>query len=205
MALIARKKKGLTDKQQAYMDILIEEYGGFVPYGEKKKIAERIGCSTAYISQMDRGDCTLWTEEYKRRIQDVIPLSDPVVRAAQLQRIYSDVVERRQKKGMALSSKDPVDILDTMGRTQPAVNATQNIGQQTVFNIGGLSDERLTELIVGLERLLREGDLEQLQRLGDIIDGSATDIDDASPDSIGGDEGGEAEAGRTEGWSVSQD
>jgi hypothetical protein len=53
------------------MDILVEEYNGELPlpYGEKSKIARRLGCSLPTLSKLGGGENLAWTEELKRRRQ----------------------------------------------------------------------------------------------------------------------------------------
>jgi len=174
MALEALKAKGseLTDIQQQYLDILIDEYGGFVPFGEKKKIAERIGCTTAYLSNLDHGQCHAFIKEKRKRLRDAIPMADDLVQLSTLQWILEDTMDARMKdRSRPLSSKDPVDIIDmirkvTQGPKQ-SINATQNV--KTTFDFSNLDDEALSNAIKVLTSALREGDIPK--ELGDIVEG----------------------------------
>jgi hypothetical protein len=146
------------------MDILVEEYsGGWVlPYGEKSKIARRLGCSLPTLSKLDGGGNLAWTEELSRRRQQVIPLLHRDARAALLQHILQESMTEKQRAGRPLSSKDPVDIIAELRKdSQPVagrIEATQNIYQQNIFGVDGLSDEKLSRKIEMVEQLLRMDD-----------------------------------------------
>ena len=177
------------------MDILVEEYsGGWVlPYGEKSKIARRLGCSLPTLSKLDGGGNLAWTEELSRRRQQVIPLLHRDARAALLQHILQESMTEKQRAGRPLSSKDPVDIIAELRKdSQPVVGkfeATQNIYQQNIFGVDGLSDEKLSRKIETVEQLLRMDDdtigamlqlLEEKERDefgdGDIIEAEFADV-----------------------------
>lgn len=164
-----------------------------LPYGEKSKIARRLGCSLPTLSKLDGGGNLAWTEELSRRRQQVIPLLHRDARAALLQYILQESMAEKQKAGRPLSSKDPVDIIAELRKdSQPTVGkieATQNIYQQNIFGVDDLSDEKLSRKIEMVEQLLRMDDdaigamsqlLEARERDeigdGDIIEGEFADV-----------------------------
>ena len=202
MALKAlqRQRSGrITELQQQYLDIVIGEYGGFVPYGEKAKIARRLDCNASYLSEIDGGVNPTWTKEYQRRLREAIPLANTAVQLGALQKLYEDSVEHRKKNGKPLTSKDPVDIISEVRKVSQgpahlqALEAIQNVDQSTTFNFTGLSDESLSETIELLVKTLRSGGLEDV---GEIIEGQFAEI---TADSIRGLEVGTGEEGLAEG------
>lgn len=180
MALEALKKhkNELSGLQQQYLDIVIEEYGGFVPHGEKAKIAERLGCSAAYLSSLDHGVSALFLKEKRRRLRDAVPLADDLVQLSTLQWIFEDSVKARQEQQKTLSSKDPVDIIDLIRKVsqgpKQSISATQNI--KTTFDFSDLDDETLSNAIKVLTKALREGEIPE--ELGDIVDGEVVESEE---------------------------
>lgn len=167
MALNPRKHRQFTDNQKAILEVVVNDYGGFVTHGHTQKIADRVGCSISTVSKLLTGKNPEWTAEKSRRIRDVIPLMEPEQQAALLQKMLSDSLEHREKRARPMTDKDPVDILAEIRKTsqQPAVHvqATQNIIQQNVFGeLGDMSDEQLSKSLRLVEQLMRaDGDTQE--------------------------------------------
>jgi len=177
---LERRKKGLTELQEQYLDIIVHEYGGYVPHGEKTKIADRLGCSLSYLSRLDNGELPNFTKEKRRRIREVIPMADDLMQLAQLQSLYDSAVDSRTKQNLRLTDRDPVDIIDVARKVTQGTSAgkkmeaTQNI-QSTTFNFSDMDSESLSQAIQLIERVLRGGGIEQLES---IIDGSFEVLDE---------------------------
>jgi len=190
MALRALRKKreGFSDLQQQYLEVVINDYGGFVPHGEKKAIAKRLGCSLSYLSQLDGGLVPLWKEEYERRVIEAYPLANTAVQLAQLQKIYEDAIDRRIKRGVALTGKDPVDVISEIRKIaqgpvhQQHIEAVQNVDHSTTFNFGDVSDEMLSRAMELVTQKLRTGETGDFS---DIIEGRFSDITQGNADGDG--------------------
>ena len=193
MVYLDSKNRGkeLTEIQDKYIDILVDRYflyWGNVPHGHKKKIAEELGCTVSYLTQLDSGANPFWIEQRNRRFRERVPLGDPMAQLAVLQEMLDDALDRRRSEDLPLTKADPVGIvevarkithgqayLETMEQTRrPAVNAT--------FNFEGVTDEQLSRVMEYLSRKIREGD--DLGELGDIIEGSYEPIGDGSVEGI---------------------
>jgi hypothetical protein len=180
MALRAVQKRGtrLTELQQKYLDIVIERHGGVLPHGVRAGIARELGCSRGTLYALDGGSSEVWTREYKRRLQDVIPLLNPIAQARALQKMFDSATSSRELQGKALTSKDPVDVLAEMRKLTQGPRGDQVIHQNTqvntaTFNFGDISDEELTKVVQSLTKLLRSDGLEES---GDIIEGAVKSI-----------------------------
>lgn len=181
MALVALQekrsgKKELTDLQEQYLDILLEEYGGIVPHGEKTKIAERLGCDVSYLSQMDCGHHPAFTREKERRLRENIYMDDPIAQISALQRMLESVIDARKREGLPLTKKDPVDVVDTIRKISQGEAANKRPSSQTaVFNFQGMGDKELSDAIDKITGMLRSGDTEDIQQ---VIDGSYKEVDE---------------------------
>lgn len=165
---LERREKELTDLQQDYLDIIVEEYGGYVPHGEKRKIADRLDCSPTYLSSLDNGKNKRFLQEKRRRIREVIPMADQLMQLSQLQALYDSAVGARKKGNLPLTDRDPVDIIDVARKVnqspgKSSFEATQNINQSTTFNFAEMDGESLSQAIELIERVLRGGDIDQLE------------------------------------------
>jgi hypothetical protein len=194
MAYPATKKRGrqLTEIQEQYIDILVDRYflyWGGMPHGHKKKVADELGCSAGYLTQLDSGENPYWIEERNRRFRERVPLSDPMAQLAVLQEMLDDKLERRRSDDLPLTKQDPVQIVETArkithgqaylqaveeGRKRPSVNAT--------FNFEGISDEQLSRVIEYLTHKIRDGD--DLGELGEIIEGSFEPVGDSAAEGV---------------------
>lgn len=170
-------REGLTATGQKYLDIVIDEYGGVVPYGQRAGIARRLGCSPETLAKFDRGENQAWTSEYKQRLLDVIPLSSPVSQMIALQKLYDSAIEHREQNSMPLTSKDPVDILEVARKVtlgpggDRVINNTQI--NNTVIDMSGYSDDDLASAVQGLTKFLRDNDAGSI---GDTIEEISTEI-----------------------------
>jgi len=177
MPAIAKKKKEnegyLTPIQREYLDILINEYHGYIPYGEKAQIARRIGCAPQYLYQLDSDPPKGFAREKERRMRECIPLADPIAQLGQLQELYDSVKAARKAKGLPLSKKDPVDIIDTARKVEQGRTAADrkdrpaNVSQSINFNFQGVSDDELSEAIKIISGVLRQGGADQL---GEVVE-----------------------------------
>jgi hypothetical protein len=170
------RKTGVSPLGERYLDILINEYRGRVPWGHKTKIAKRLDCSVSALSQFDRGYYPAWIQERDRRMKELAGLADPLNHVIELNKLYEEAIAYRKRHGQPLTSKDPLDILTEMrkatfgGGGDGAAQARQV--NTTVFNFERLSDEALSNAIEQVTQILRDGGLDDL---GEIIDGQFTD------------------------------
>lgn len=179
---LERRDKGLTELQERYLDIVINEYAGYVPHGEKSKIADRLGCSLPYLSSLDTGQHPRFLKEKRKRIREVIPMADDLMQLSQLQSLYDSAITARERAAMPLTDRDPVDIIDvarkvSQGSATKKMEATQNISS-TTFNFSEMDAESLSQAIELIERVLRGGDLGQLE---DVLDGKYEIVDERKP------------------------
>jgi hypothetical protein len=174
---LERRDSELTELQKQYLDILVDEYGGYIPYGEKTKIAKRLGCNPSYLSRLDNGQNAVFAMQRKQRIMEAIPMADTLVQLGQLQALYDSAILVRKNASEPLTSKDPADLIDlarkiTQGTPhQQKIEATQNIQHQsTVFNFKDMDGEALSRAIQRIETALRE------ENFDDVVDGNFEEI-----------------------------
>jgi hypothetical protein len=181
MALVPRER--FSRIEQEYLDILCDEYHGYVPHGELKKIAERLGCKPNYLSRLNWGMNADWKAERDRRIAAMIPLADPHLRMWAMQHMYEDMVKKRKERGLDLTGKDPLEVLEAIRKENDSIVAAQPKTQQNtlVFQfIKNMSGDELSTRIAQVEEMLRSGQFEEeeevveAQWIEEIGDGSAS-------------------------------
>jgi len=168
----------LTEVQDQYIEILVNEYFtyfGRLPYGVRGKIAERLGCSRSYLSQLDNGANPVFTRERNRRFREMIPIADSTAQLGMLQEMMDDALEGRRNAGKPLTSKDPADLLalaNQIAGDEEIVQAPA-ASQSVTFNFSTMSDDQLSRAIQWVSGKMRDDDLDEL---GDVIDGAFKQI-----------------------------
>ena len=198
LRMTQKRRQELTPIQQGYIDILVNEYFlyfGRLPHGHKQKVADRLGCSVSYLTQLDGGTSPLWMEKRNEAFRNQIPIADPMAQLGLLQHMLDNALEQRKVKGVPLTSKDPADLVDaarkiTHGEAYlKTMERTRQPAQHTTFNIQGLSDEGLDKALQWVTQQMRRGGAEEL---GDIIEGSWRETPDGPVPGLESGEGQES-------------
>lgn len=186
MALQA-KEYPFSRAAEAFLDILIEDYGGHIPFGEMGKIAEKLGVAKKTLYNLNSGCTPEWTKERNRRLDALISLDSQQQRVYELERLFRHKIDQRSKRGMDWTDKDPVEILSEV-RKEYAHEAERPTQQNVlaVQVVQGLSGDELQTRLAQVEEMLRMG---QYTEDANVLDGTWSDESRVGADAPSSDRG----------------